>query len=529
MLYSIGNFDLLSVGIVCAGMGLLGFGIFFSDRKSVSNKSFFLFTLVSIVWGIVNFFSYKLNESQSILWILRAEIFLGVWHSFSLYLFILVFPRQQHNFSKKFTFILLPVVIFVSVLTLTPIMFQNINHFVGTGEVSTVSKGPGTLLFVLLVVFLLIGSFSNLIKKIRHSQAEEKIQLSTVFYGLIITFFLIATFNFLLPSLFDYLYLAPLGAVFIFPFIAFTFYAVYKYKFFNLRAAFIAGITFMLSVAAFLEIIFSSSGTLIFLRTAVFLLVLAISIMMNRFVETIAEQREALQKANEGQENLIHVMNHQIKGYLAKARNIFSELLTDPGYGAVTERSRPMIEEGFKSLTEGVGFVQEILSGSSAQSGTITYNMQPFDFKNLVLETAEKEKGRAEEKKLSYEISVADEDYKIKGDKTQLEQAVRNLIDNSIIYTKLGGLKINLFKSNNGGNNIVLNVKDTGIGLDPEDKPRLFTKGGKGRDSLKVNVNSSGYGLAFVKGVIEAHKGRVWAQSEGPGKGSTFSLELPTG
>ena len=60
-----------------------------------------------------------------------------------------------------------------------------------------------------------------------------------------------------------------------------------------------------------------------------------------------------------------------------------------------------------------------------------------------------------------------------------------------------------------------------------EDKKRLFTKGGRGKDSNKINVNSSGYGLAFVKGVVEAHKGRVSAESAGPGHGSTFTLELP--
>ena len=49
---------------------------------------------------------------------------------------------------------------------------------------------------------------------------------------------------------------------------------------------------------------------------------------------------------------------------------------------------------------------------------------------------------------------------------------------------------------------------------------------GRGKDSIKVNVNSTGYGLSFVKGVVEAHKGRVWAESDGPGKGSSFYVEV---
>ena len=54
----------------------------------------------------------------------------------------------------------------------------------------------------------------------------------------------------------------------------------------------------------------------------------------------------------------------------------------------------------------------------------------------------------------------------------------------------------------------------------------MFTEGGRGKDSVKVNVDSTGYGLYSVKLIIDAHKGKVWAESEGPDKGSTFYIEL---
>lgn len=75
---------------------------------------------------------------------------------------------------------------------------------------------------------------------------------------------------------------------------------------------------------------------------------------------------------------------------------------------------------------------------------------------------------------------------------------------------------------------ILLSVKDTGIGINEEDKKRLFTEGGRGKDSVKVNVDSTGYGLYTVKLIADAHNGRVWAESAGAGKGSQFYLELPT-
>jgi len=76
------------------------------------------------------------------------------------------------------------------------------------------------------------------------------------------------------------------------------------------------------------------------------------------------------------------------------------------------------------------------------------------------------------------------------------------------------------------GEKILFSVKDHGIGLTSEDKKILFTEGGRGKDSVKVNVDSTGYGLYTVKLVVDSHKGRVWAESEGPGKGSQFYIEL---
>ncbi len=78
-----------------------------------------------------------------------------------------------------------------------------------------------------------------------------------------------------------------------------------------------------------------------------------------------------------------------------------------------------------------------------------------------------------------------------------------------------------------GDNKILFSVKDTGVGITDEDKKNLFTEGGRGQDSIKVNVDSTGYGLYTVKMVVEAHKGRVWGESEGTGKGSQFYIELP--
>ncbi|HEC94241.1 MAG TPA: HAMP domain-containing histidine kinase, partial [Candidatus Kaiserbacteria bacterium] len=117
--------------------------------------------------------------------------------------------------------------------------------------------------------------------------------------------------------------------------------------------------------------------------------------------------------------------------------------------------------------------------------------------------------------------------YMISADADKLSEHVfRNLIGNAIAYTIKGSVVVSLSKDSSG--KIIFSVKDTGVGINDEDKKRLFTEGGHGKDSIKVNAHSTGYGLYIAKSIIEAHKGTVHAQSDGTGKGSQFIAEFPS-
>ena len=85
-----------------------------------------------------------------------------------------------------------------------------------------------------------------------------------------------------------------------------------------------------------------------------------------------------------------------------------------------------------------------------------------------------------------------------------LKEAINNLIDNSIKYTKEGKISISL---KDGDGKVRFTITDTGVGINDEDKKNLFTEGGRGKDSVRINVDSTGYGLYSVKLIIEAHKG----------------------
>ena len=105
----------------------------------------------------------------------------------------------------------------------------------------------------------------------------------------------------------------------------------------------------------------------------------------------------------------------------------------------------------------------------------------------------------------------------VEADKERISQVFSNLIDNSLKFTKEGLISISLEKSNS---HIIVSIKDTGTGIDPELLPRLFSK------FTSKSFSGTRLGLFISKNIVEAHSGRIWAQNNPEGKGATFSFSL---
>lgn len=251
--------------------------------------------------------------------------------------------------------------------------------------------------------------------------------------------------------------------------------------------------------------------------------VVAVALDRARVYKELQRLNGELMESNEQQVTLIHFITHQLKGFVAKSRNIFS-MLQEGDYGTLPDTMKPIIEEGFNSATKGAQTIQDILNASNIKSGKMAYAMAPFDFKALADSIITTLKPSADAKNVSLTIDEPAEPVMITGDQMQLENALKNLVDNSIRYTPSGSIKVTLTSD---GKLVRFMTEDTGVGITKEDMAHLFTEGGHGAESQKVNVDSTGFGLYIVKNIIEAHGGKVWAESEGAGKGSKFIVELP--
>ena len=237
----------------------------------------------------------------------------------------------------------------------------------------------------------------------------------------------------------------------------------------------------------------------------------------------LARLKEALEIANKQQENLLHFISHEIKGYLAKGEAAFAEIAEDTT-NTIPAPIKALAVGALAEMRKGVATVMDILDASNLKKGTVTFKKLPLDFKTLVIQVIESQRPVAYEKHLGLDVKIGEGNYEMRGDEEKLrEHVIRNLIDNAIKYTPAGTVHIEL---SDGGGKIRFMAQDSGVGITPEDMAHLFTEGGHGKDSIKVNVHSTGYGLFIAKQVVDAHEGKIWAESDGQGKGARFYVEF---
>jgi signal transduction histidine kinase len=114
------------------------------------------------------------------------------------------------------------------------------------------------------------------------------------------------------------------------------------------------------------------------------------------------------------------------------------------------------------------------------------------------------------------------DDLFVMANRSRLYQVFANVLNNAIKFTKEGIIDIIVQRNDDVNEEAEVSMKDTGVGIDPEIFPRLFTK-----FATKAETSGTGLGLFISKGIVEAHGGRIWARNNMDGKGATFYVSLP--
>ncbi|MDP2648916.1 MAG: HAMP domain-containing sensor histidine kinase [bacterium] len=518
------NLDLLAVGVVIATTVLLGFAAYASNTSHATNRMFFFFAAITAAWGTINYFSYQFTDPNVTLWLLRGIMFFAVWQAFFLHQLFEVFPDDSYVFSVRNSKVITPLVAFTALLTLTPAVFQNVLGATQAGVVSYVRPGWGIAVFGIVAVGLVMRAIYMLVvKTISVSNARERRDYDIILAGVAITFTLIITFSFIFATVFATPDYVMYGAVFMLPLVTAIAYTILRHRIFNVKVGATALLVCTLAIASFLEIVFADEMAVVLFRSGVFLLIVISGVMLIRGVLREVRLREEVQRLSEQKSEFMSFASHEIRNPITVMRG-YASLILDGSGGEVSEGARAMARKILIEGTTVLDLISQYLSKSKIELGQLKYESESFDLAALVDSAIDSYIPHAQENGLTLnkEIDLS-HPLTVVGDKGKIKEVIGNLIDNAIKYTKEGRVTVAVERH---GVAVRIIVSDTGAGIEQKTMRHLFKKFARA-DASKMNLLGTGLGLYLAKTFIETQGGRVWAESEGEGKGSRFIVELP--
>ncbi len=511
---------------------LVGFFVFWNGRKYLLNQLLLAIAVVFSLWTLSNLVVWTNNHSDIMLFVWSLfGLFSGFLSIFCIYFIYVFLDKKDISVRLKVTFLALLSPILAFTATSLNLSGFDITACDAFAYENVVFYSYYTLLGVLAMMWI----FVLLARRYHSSKPDFRKQIILIGIGIESFLFFFFTIIFL-TSYLTSIGILPNSELELYGMFGMVIFMVYigilmvKFKTFNVGVIASQALVVSLIILIGSQLTFVRSLTNIVLTSIALILTGIIGIILIRSVKKEIELRKHVQSLAKDLENsnkqqiiLIHFITHQIKGFVTKSRNIFATIL-DGDYGQVQDTMRPMLEEGLRSDTKGVATIQEILNAANIKSGKVSYVKESFDVKALVDEVVADHQAAVAAKGLLLTTDTGTEPLMFSGDRAQLVNAFKNLVDNSIKYTPKGEVHVSLAKE---AGKIRFTVQDTGVGISEEDMTHLFTEGGHGKNSVSINVESTGFGLYIVKNIIEAHNGKVWAESEGEGKGSRFVAELP--
>jgi len=245
---------------------------------------------------------------------------------------------------------------------------------------------------------------------------------------------------------------------------------------------------------------------------------------VKRATDELRMANEELRKLDQTKSEFISIASHQLRTPLTIIKGYISMLLEE-NFGRIGDGQRAPLFKVYESNERLIRLVENLLNISRIESGRIQYRFEAIDFTALAESTFKELSGFAAKKGIKAEIiKPAVPLPPVIADPDKIKEVVSNLIDNSVKYTKKGTITVSTERR---GGRARFCVADTGMGIKPEDLPRLFKKFNRGTGSPLVHTEGTGLGLYVAKMMIKAHNGTIWAKSAGERRGSRFCFEIP--
>ncbi len=251
---------------------------------------------------------------------------------------------------------------------------------------------------------------------------------------------------------------------------------------------------------------------------------------LERLNRELGEKNDALEEANaklhelaEMKEEFLALTTHDLRSPLTVISGVIS-FFSSGRLGELTPEQQNMVgmmERNTQSLIE---LVNDLLESAKLDSGAIKLDLVPVEPGPVLDEIRESMHALADEKGITLESAGAADLPRINADRQKLRRALVNLVSNALKFTARGG-SVRVAAAREGGT-VRFSVADTGVGISPEELPRLFDKYEQGRSRATRSEKGTGLGLYITRQLVELHGGEIHAESQ-LGTGSTFSFTIP--
>jgi signal transduction histidine kinase len=503
----------------------LGIFTYLKGRKQYPANPFVLYFLSVAFWSFGYFFwQISTNSNSALFWsrvLMVGAIFIPIFY----FHFIINFLNLVEKYKKalyggyvlSFLFLISDFTPFF-VKTVEPALFFPFWPKPG------ILYGPFLMMFFGFVCF----SWYLLIKSLRKIKETVKKQQ--------IKYFLLGTGIGFAGGSTNYLLwygipVPPYGNISVIFGVLLVTFALLKYHLFEIRVILTEILVGVMGVILLVLPFLMESAQMRILTAGIFLLFLIFGYLLIRATHQEIRRREEIEKLYEelkvldkAKSEFISMASHQLRTPLSAIKGYISMIL-EGSYGPISEKVKEKMKNVFQSNERLINIVNNLLNISKIELGKMEVEKEEVQIEDLIQSCSEELKIEAEKKGLKLYFQKSKKALpKISIDSLKMRQVILNLIDNAIRYTQSGEIEIKAEKKNS---KILISVRDTGEGLTKEEKKRIFegfTRGGAG---FTYWIEGAGLGLYVAKKYVELHRGKIWAESKGKGRGSTFYIELP--
>jgi len=514
-----------------------GLALYSENKKSIINKKWFVFSILIGLWSLGLFgVTWSDKKEMADLWQHLLDIS-AIMIPVMYFSFVSSFIGLRNKIWQHLSYLL---AFLLTILSLTP-YFKSGTHYI-YDSFYWISPGPVYIIFPIYFLIYVIISLIIYTKSIfTESNRTKKYQIISMLIASVIGFGGGIT-NFL-PQIMN---IYPYGNFLVLLYLFFVSYGVLKFKFISkkiLSVQLLVGATviiFLFNLLEKFEVNSTYSESAILISALLLVLVSIFGLLIVKGVYKEVAQREHiemlavdLEKANQRLTELnrqksefVSFATHQLRAPLTAMKG-WGSLLLEGELGQLPTKAKEGIERIYDSVNTMVNVVDDYLNISRIELGTMKYTFETMDLKTLIEDVVAELKPTIEKKGLKFTFTVEndDVDFRTTADRDKMKQVIINLIDNSVKYTPSGSVCTSL-AFDKLRNVIIYTIKDTGIGIAPDVLPLLFQKFTRANNANRVNIKGTGLGLYVAKEIVDSHHGKLYAESAGEGRGSTFVLEV---